>query len=38
MYQYAFETITDVQTAVGWYVNLYNNTRLSLREVKKLHC
>ncbi|MHB9649488.1 integrase core domain-containing protein [Weissella paramesenteroides] len=38
IYQYAFETITDVQAGVGWYVNWYNNTRLSLREVKKSHC
>jgi putative transposase len=32
VYQREFETITDVQVAVGWYVNWYNNNRISLRE------
>ncbi|MBJ7687782.1 IS3 family transposase, partial [Weissella confusa] len=27
-----FESIADVQAAVGWYVNWYNNNRISLRD------
>jgi putative transposase len=33
VYQREFETITDVQAAIGWYINWYNNNRISLREV-----
>ncbi|WP_425473522.1 IS3 family transposase [Weissella cibaria] len=32
VYQLAFESINDVQAAVGWYINWYNNTRISLRD------
>jgi putative transposase len=33
VYQREFETITDVQAAIGWYINWYNNNRISLREI-----
>ena len=32
IYQHDFESIADVQAAVGWYVNWYNNNRISLRD------
>ncbi|GJM47975.1 transposase [Weissella soli] len=32
IYQREFESINDVQAAVGWYTNWYNNTRISLRD------
>lgn len=32
VYQRTFESINDVQAAVGWYINWYNNTRISLRD------
>lgn len=32
VYQRAFESINDVQTAVGCYINWYNNTFISLRD------
>lgn len=32
IYQQDFESIVDVQAAVGWYVNWYNNNRISLRD------
>lgn len=32
IYQRDFESIADVQAAVDWYVNWYNNNRISLRD------
>lgn len=32
IYQREFESINDVQAAVGSYTNWYNNTRISLRD------
>ncbi|MBS6378044.1 MAG: DDE-type integrase/transposase/recombinase [Weissella confusa] len=32
IYQRDFESIADVQATVGWYVNWYNNNRISLHD------
>ncbi|MHC5536630.1 IS3 family transposase [Leuconostoc suionicum] len=29
VYLKAYETLTEVQAAIGWYINLYNSNRIS---------